>query len=77
MSIISGTVLFVVIWWMVFFCALPIGVRQPEERAPGEMPGAPEFPGLRRKTLWTTLISAGLWLVAYLLIRSDLYSFRR
>ena len=31
MNWFSGIVVFVIIWWVVFFMALPIGVRSPDE----------------------------------------------
>ncbi len=79
MTPLSGIVLFVVIWWPVFFCVLPVGMRQPEEgeRVPGAMPGAPARPDLKRKLLWTTVLAALLWLAVYGLIRADLFSFRQ
>jgi len=61
---------------MVFFCALPIGVKQAQQRVRGEMPGAPAVPNLKRKALWTTLAATVLWALAYLLIKLDIYSFR-
>lgn len=77
MTVVSGIVLFVVIWWPVFFCVLPVGMKQPDERISGEMPGAPATPDLRRKALWTSLIAVILWLAIYALVRADLFSFRR
>lgn len=76
MSIVSGITLFIIIWWMVFFCVLPVGMQQPEQRLPGEMPGAPVSPNLKRKVMVTSGIAVGLWLVIYLLVRLDIYSFR-
>jgi predicted secreted protein len=81
MTIVSGITLFVIIWWMVFFCALPVGMRQPdaqagEHRVAGEMPGAPVQHNLKRKALWVTVISLGLWLLIYWLVRLEVYSFR-
>ncbi len=76
MNIFSGIVVFTIIWWSVFFCVLPIGMKQPDERVAGEMPGAPAKPDLPRKALWTTGISIVLWLIVYALIRAELFSFR-
>jgi len=49
-------------WWVVLFAILPIGVRSAFEAGvdlpPGSDPGAPAAPNLGRKALWTTLISA-------------------
>lgn len=77
MNLVSGIALFVIIWWMVFFVALPIGMRQPEQRVPGEMPGAPVAPNLKKKALWTTVIAVLLWLAIYTLVKMDVYSFRQ
>lgn len=77
MNIFSGIVVYVIIWWSVFFCMLPIGMRQPDQRVAGEMPGAPAKPDLKRKAVWTTLLSLVLWGGVYWFIKSDLFSFRR
>ena len=65
---VGGVVVYLLIWWVVLFTMLPIGVRgQWEEGGPvkGSEPGAPAAPRLWRKALWTTLISAVLWLALY------------
>ena len=46
MNIFSGIVVFVLIWWMIFFCTLPFGIRNIEQPKDGSMPGAPVDPGL-------------------------------
>lgn len=76
MNIVSGVTLFAILWWMVFFCMLPIGMRQPEQRVSGEMPGAPARPDLKRKARWTSGIAVVLWLVIFVLVEMDVYSFR-
>ncbi len=77
MNILSGIVVFTIVWWVVFFCMLPIGMRQPEQRVAGEMPGAPENPDIKRKVIWTTLASVVVWIIIYILIQLDAFSFRR
>lgn len=39
------------------------------------MPGAPVNPDLKRKALWTTVVSIFVWLVIYGLIKANLISF--
>ncbi len=55
---------FVIIWWMVFFTLLPVGVRAQQEddaeRTPGSDPSAPVNPALRKKMLWATVITVVL-----------------
>ncbi len=77
----SGIVVYVITWWLVFFLALPIGVRPPhevgQEVQPGNEPGAPVQPYIWIKVGATTAIAAVLWVGAYWLITSDLISFRK
>ncbi|HEX9791511.1 MAG TPA: DUF1467 family protein [Kiloniellales bacterium] len=72
----SGILVYVIIWWVVFFAVLPWGVRVPETHEPGHATSAPERPMLWRKVAITSLIAAVLWVVAYLLIESDLLPVR-
>jgi predicted secreted protein len=62
MSAPLSVVVFFTIWWVVLFAILPIGVRSSAEAgidAPtGADPGAPAFPNLGWKALWTTLAAA-------------------
>jgi predicted secreted protein len=71
MSITGAVVIFVVVWWMVFFTMLPLGVRgqaEMNEVTPGTEPGAPIEPDLKRKALWTTLIAVPITLVVEIAI---------
>ncbi|MHA1108968.1 MAG: DUF1467 family protein [Alphaproteobacteria bacterium] len=76
----SGAVVYIIIWWLVLFLTLPIGVRPPhevgEEAQPGNEAGAPVKSHIRIKIAATSLIAAILWGGAYWLIDSDLISFR-
>ncbi|MGD9535765.1 MAG: DUF1467 family protein [Alphaproteobacteria bacterium] len=49
---------FVIIWWLVWFMALPFGVKAPDKPEPGHVPSAPEKPMLVRKAIITTAITA-------------------
>ena len=60
MPITTAIAIFFLIWWVVLFAVLPWGVRSQHEggeMAPGTDPGAPVIPDLKRKLLWTTLVS--------------------
>lgn len=77
MGIVSGFVVFVMIWWTVIFCVLPIGqATEYEEQGSHAAPGSPRHLNIRRKLFITTVISVILWVVAYFLIEADLVSFR-
>lgn len=63
MSLTGAVVVFTLVWWMVFFTMLPVGVRgqhEANEVVPGSEPGAPVAPDLKRKALWTTMIAVPL-----------------
>ncbi|MGD2132067.1 MAG: DUF1467 family protein [Maricaulaceae bacterium] len=78
MSITGGVVSFLLIWWMVLFAVLPLGVRgqwEEGEVADGSEPGAPVSPNLPRKALLTTLVTMVLWGLLYFAIRLGFFSF--
>jgi len=76
MSWFTGILVFVMIWWVVLFMVLPWGVRVPDDPEPGHATSAPSNPMIGRKALITTAISAVIWVVIYLVIDSNLISFR-
>lgn len=57
MTIVGGIVTFSVVWWLVFFMALPIGVRPQADPVPGSERGAPEHPRLLVKAVATTIVA--------------------
>jgi len=65
----TGTIVFLLIWWVAIFCVLPFGLRRDET-------GKPERVYIGRTVLITTVITALLWGVMYLLIDSGIISFR-
>ncbi len=76
MGWVTGIAVYVCIWWVVIFAVLPWGVRQAETPRSGFDPGAPENPRLPRKLLITTMVSAVVWGGLWLLVHSQLISFR-
>ena len=69
MGIVTGIIVFLLIWWTALFAVLPFGHRR-------NIDGTPIFSNMRAKFLWTTALSVMIWIVVYLLIESDLISFR-
>ena len=71
---------YVIAWWMVFFAALPVGVKaqheDPSEMIEGSAPSAPVNPNLKKKAIITSLIAAVLTVAYYFLATSDLINFR-
>jgi len=68
MPVTTAAAIFFLIWWVVLFAVLPWGVRSQHEAgeiAEGTDPGAPAVPNLRRKLLWTTLVSVVVFAACY------------
>jgi predicted secreted protein len=76
MSWATGVMVYLVIWWIILFAVLPLGVRRVEKPGPGQDPGAPERPQLVRKAIITSVVAAVLWLGFYFLHQADFFSFR-
>jgi predicted secreted protein len=68
MSLPIAVGLYFICWWMVFFTMLPIGNRVPRGQEPGHAESAPENPRLWWKALITTIVSAVLMAIIYLVI---------
>ena len=70
MSTTTALAIYFLIWWVVLFAVLPWGIRsqaEGSEIAPGTDPGAPAIPNLRRKLVWTTLVSAVVFAACYVI----------
>jgi predicted secreted protein len=66
MNFFSVSLVFVVIWWLVFFMALPWGMRRNTSENPSvNEVGAPNRPLLLRKVLITTVLSLILTVVFF------------
>ncbi len=64
MNVVSGFVLFAVIWFVTLLVALPIGVTTQEEAGevvPGTPASAPVDAMMRKKFLWVTVASVAIW----------------
>lgn len=53
--------LYFILWWVVIFAVLPWGIKSQHEEegmTAGSDPGAPITPLLLKKALWTSMITA-------------------
>lgn len=69
MGLLSAFAIFFIIWWLVLFTVLPIGIRSQIEEGDttlGTEHGAPTSPQIGRKMLLTTAISIAVFGVFYL-----------
>lgn len=78
MGLITGIAVYVLIWWVVLFAILPIGVRtqsDDDEVVPGTEAGAPVRPRHLYKFAVTTIVSGIVWLVVDIVVRTDIFNF--
>ena len=72
MDPVGGIVVFVIAWWLSFFCVLPIGVQgQFEDNGEvieGTEEGAPKEPMLKKKAMWATIGAVVLTLIAHFIV---------
>ena len=76
MDIVSGIVVYILLWWWVLFMTLPFGAKAPEQVEEGHATSAPQKPRLMIKAGVTTVIAFVLWLIVNALINADIFSFR-
>lgn len=75
MSPLLCIALFFVIWWMVLFAVLPLGVQSQFEAGdvvPGSEGAAPQKPMLLKKAGITTVIAIILFTIVYLVVTKRL-----
>ena len=72
MGITGSIIVYVLIWWIIFFSVLPVGIQSNkvkfEEKIEGVDPGAPKNPKIAKKFLITTIITSIIFIVIYLLL---------
>ena len=72
MDLVGGIVVFIISWWMSFFCVLPIGVQSQYEEdgavVEGTEEGAPKEPMLKKKALWATGGALVLTAIAHFIV---------
>ena len=50
-------IIYIIVWWVLFFMALPIGVNKTRNFVPGQDKGAPEKPKLWVKFFLVSIVS--------------------
>ena len=79
MEPVSGIVVYIMIWWVLFFVALPIGAHSAHEMGEdtqvGNTSGAPLKHNLKKKVAIVSGLSVVLWLVVFWLIQADVVNF--
>ena len=81
MGTTGSIIIYVMIWWIVFFSVLPIGIQSNKspfkDSIEGNDPGAPKNPKIAKKFLITTIITSLIFIVIYYLVDNDLLNLRK
>ena len=80
MGITGSIIVYVMIWWIIFFSVLPIGIQSNKEvfkeKIEGMDPRAPKNPNIAKKFIITTLITTVIFSVIYYLAEAELLNLR-
>ena len=75
MGVALSIATYFIIWWLVLFIVLPMGVRDQQEEGeivPGTPASAPARPQLLKKAILTTVISAVVFAAVYTVLALNL-----
>ncbi len=80
MGVTGSIIVFVLIWWIIFFSVLPVGIQSNKEKfsekIEGVDPGAPKNPKIAKKFFITTIITSIIFIVIYYLVKFNLLNLR-
>ncbi len=72
MGIVTGIMVYVVLWWLIFLITMPWGHESVREPIPGSVKSAPENPRLILKALVTTGLATLIFFLLYIFVPADL-----
>ncbi len=80
MGITGSIIIYVIIWWIIFFSVLPVGIQSNKEvfreKLEGIDPGAPKNPKIVKKFLITTIMTTIIFVLIYYLVKIELLNLR-
>lgn len=71
MTLVTGLMVYIILWWLAWFAVLPLKVSTPAQVPAGHETGAPEHPRLLWKAGLAVVIAAVLWLLTWWLVTFD------
>lgn len=77
MGVVTGIVLYAVIWFMTLLIALQVRVTSQDEageRVKGTHGSAPADAQMKKRVIWTSIVAAGIWAVIASIIIFQLIS---
>ncbi|MAJ86193.1 MAG: hypothetical protein CL687_04455 [Candidatus Pelagibacter sp.] len=80
MTLTGAIVIYIIIWWIVFFSSLPIGITQNdkkfEENIKGIDPGSPKNPNIGKKFFYSTLITTIIFIIIHYMVKEQYLNIR-
>ena len=80
MGITGSIIVYVLIWWIIFFSVLPVGIQSNnekfKEKIEGIDRGSPKNPRIGKKFLITTILTSIIFLIIYYLVKFDFLNLR-
>mmetsp|Transcript_4048 Transcript_4048/g.7379 ORF Transcript_4048/g.7379 Transcript_4048/m.7379 type:complete len:96 (-) Transcript_4048:339-626(-) len=77
MGVVTGIVLYAVIWFMTLLIALQVRITSQDEageRVAGTHGSAPANAQMKTRVIWTSIIAAGIWAILAAIIIFELIS---
>lgn len=74
MGVVTGIVLYAIIWFMTLLISLQVRITSQDEageRVAGTHGSAPADAQLKRRMIWTSIVSVGIWIVIATIIVFD------
>jgi predicted secreted protein len=75
MSVFTGIILYLMIYWLVLFAVLPWGNHPPDDIVEGHAGSAPANPRIKQKFLITGLLAAIVWGIVFALVYFEVIDF--
>ena len=75
MTIFTGVIVYLLVFWTVLFTILPWGNRAKETAEKGMAGSAPANPRIKQKFLITFIVSTIIWVIIAILIHLEIIDF--
>ena len=72
MSLFECFIVYIVIWWILFFISLPMGIKKIKNAEPGHDSGAPDKTYLWKKFIIVSILTLIFTYIAVLIIKSNI-----
>lgn len=75
MTIFTGIILYMMIYWLVIFAVLPFGNKPAHDVVQGNSHSAPDNPHMKRKFIITGIVAAIIWMIVFAAVKLEIINF--